>query len=230
MTAADLIQQIRIEVGDNITPTIADLPPSHLARKEPSLGLINGTNTIFQVRHFPIIASGISAGVDLTATDANGVVLAVTSVQRNFGQFVLTVPPTAGKVEATYYSMFATDTEWLAFLNAGLRYCSQLAAATTATVVIVPDGLIAGITEYAKAKYYEKLTQQTAAFFDFSAGGKTVNKSSVPQNWKALMAAATELARTLRNDFYNPRQGRALAPAQGFQTPGQRGQPWTPTR
>lgn len=179
-------------------------------------GDINGVNTIFKTFEFRRITDFTTA-TGFLGVYKNGVKLAaidISSDDLETGYFVLATPPVTGDViEATYYSQYFLDTELVSFLRLGSNF---LALGDDYTQI--PGGLQTACLTYASAEAYQKLALRFADTF-----ADTYKMQDLPDGerekiiiqFKKSSEEARQEAMKLRNDFYENRQGQALAPLWG---------------
>lgn len=234
------VNAVRRRVNDWIdTSAVTTDPPSHLSRLEPAIprsGKIDGLNVFFSVSHYPVV-SKVVAGVEtvVTVQDDKGNLFAIDVAATDYTRGILALqlapdPGTSAVIMATYFSMFYQDARYIDWINRGLNWMGFPEVAALGDLVSgLPDGLKRALVEFAASQAFLANSQQSADFFNFSVGGKTEDMADVAKNWREEAAAANKLALQMRNDYYNPRQGRALAPAMAISVPSDQ-QPWTPTR
>jgi hypothetical protein len=213
LTEAQAIVQLRRELDDNADTASTDPPPSHLAIDEPALGSVNGANTNFRVRHFPL--AGTAAPFSLEVRDETYAAVSVASVNRFTGQFVTTGAPAAGKtLFCQYYYQYATDEQFRSFLQQGYRFINASSMAT------VPENLYPALFAFVKYLYYLMLSTKSGDFFDSTVGDQTITKSHVPRLYFDMATETKEEAFKLRDDV-KLGQGDQLRPAYGFVAPRQ---------
>lgn len=208
MAWATALSDLRTKLSDN--------SKDRLRAFKRVFGDINGVNTIFKTFEFRRITDFTTA-TGFLGVYKNGVKIAALDISSDdieTGYFVLTTPPVTGDViEATYYSQYFLDTELQSFLRLGSNF---LALGDDYT--LVPGGLQTACLTYASAEAYQKLALRFADTF-----GDTYKMQDLPDGerekiiiqFKKSSEEARQEAMKLRNDFYENRQGQALAPLWG---------------
>ena len=179
-------------------------------------GDINGVNTIFKTFEFRRITN-LTVATGFLGVYKNGVRLAtseITSDDLETGYFTLATAPVSGDViEATYYSQYFIDSELISFLRLATNFIAGGDDYTN-----VAGGLQPAVLTYASAEAYQKLALRFADTF-----ADTYKMQDLPDGerekiiiqFKKSSEDARAEAMKLRNDYYENRQGQALAPLFG---------------
>jgi len=208
MSWTTALSDLRTKLSDNST--------DRLRAFKRVFGDINGTNTIFKTFEFRRITD-LTTATGFLGVYKNGVRLLNSDVSNDdlvTGYFQLVAAPVSGDViECTYYSQYFLDTELQSFLRLASNF---LAAGDDYSQVI--GGLQTAALTYASAEAYQKLALRFADTFadtykmqDLPDGER---EKIIIQFKKSSEDARTE-AMKLRNDYYENRQGQALAPLWG---------------
>lgn len=203
------ISDLRTKLSDNAT--------DRLRAFKRLFGDTNGTNTIFKTFEYRRITDFTTA-TGFLGVYKNGVRLNpstdIVSDDPATGYFVLTVAPViTDTIEATYFSQYFLDSELISFLRLGTNF---IAGGDDYTQV--QGGLQTAVLNYAAAEAYQKLALRFADTF-----GDTYKMQDLPDGerekiiiqFKKSSEEARNEAMKLRNDFYENRQGQALAPLWG---------------
>jgi len=238
-TLQEAVNAVRRRVNDWIdTTALTTDPPSHLSRLEPAVprsGKIDAVNKFFTITHYPVLSKVVGgAETIVTAQDDKGNLFPIDVAGTDYVKGVLKLqtapdPSTSAIILATYFSMFYQDGRYIDWINRALNWAGFPEVALLTDKVAIPDGMKRALVEFAASQAFLANSQQSADFFNFSVGGKTEDMEDVAKNWREEAASSNKLALQMRNDFYNPRQGRALAPAMAISVPSDQ-PPWTPTR
>lgn len=208
MAWATAVSDLRTKLSDNTK--------DRLRAFKRVFGDINGVNLVFKTFEFRRITDFTNA-TGFLGIYKNGVRLAnseIASDDLETGYFSLVHAPVNGDViEATYYSQYFLDTELASFLRLASNFIAGGDDFTQA-----PGGLQTAVLTYASAEAYQKLALRFADTFadtykmqDLPDGER---EKIIIQFKKSSEEARTE-AMKLRNDFYENRQGQALAPLWG---------------
>lgn len=208
MTWSTAATDLRTKLSDNST--------DRLRAFKRVLGNLNGTNLTFKTFEFRRITNFTTAASPL-GVYLNSVRLstaAFSSDDTGTGYFSLLTAPVDGDVlEATYYVQYFTDAELIIFLRSA---CNFLALGDDYTNI--PGGLQAGALEYASAEAYQKLALRFADTMSDTYRMEDMpdkDRQMIIDSFKTAAAAAFKEAKEKRNDYYENRQGQALAPLFG---------------
>jgi len=209
MSWTTAVSDLRTKLSDNAT--------DRLRAFKRVFGDINGVNTIFKTFEFRRITD-LTAATGFLGVYKNGVRLNpstdLISDDIVTGYFQLAHAPVAGDmIEATYYSQYFLDSELQSFLRLASNF---LAAGDEYTQII--GGLQTAALTYASAEAYQKLALRVADTF-----ADTYKMQDMPDGerekiiiqFKKSSEDARAEAMKLRNDYYENRQGQALAPLWG---------------
>lgn len=208
MTWSTAAADLRTKLSDNTT--------DRLRAYKRVLGNMNGTNKIFKTFEYRRITNFTTASSPL-GIYKNSVLLAnaaFTSDDTTTGYFTLVTAPVDGDVlEATYYVQYFTDDELITFLASGSKFLGF-----SNDYTVVPDGLQAGALEYAAGEAYAKLALRFADTMSDTYRMEDMpdkERQMIISSFKDASAAAFKEAKEKRNDYYENRQGQALAPLFG---------------
>jgi hypothetical protein len=208
MAWATAIDDLRTKLSDNTT--------DRLRAFKRVFGDINGSNVVFKTFEFRRITD-LTNPVGYIGVYKNGQILNVGDVildDPDTGYFTLLKPPQKGDViEATYYVQYFLDAE----LDSFLRLASNFIAGGD-DYTQTSGGLQTAVLSYAAAEAYQKLALRFADTF-----ADTYKMQDLPDaerekiiiSFKKSSEEARAEAMKLRNDFYENRQGQALAPLWG---------------
>jgi len=202
------VSDLRTKLSDNAT--------DRLRAFKRVFGDVNGVNTIFKTFEFRRITD-LTSATGFLGVYKNGVRLANAAISSDdivTGYFQLAAAPVSGDViECTYYSQYFLDSELQSFLRLASNF---LAAGDDYTQII--GGLQTAALTYASAEAYQKLALRFADTF-----ADTYKMQDMPDGerekiiiqFKKSSEDARAEAMKLRNDYYENRQGQALAPLWG---------------
>ena len=198
---------------------LSDGPTDRLRAYKRVFGDINGSNTIFKTLEYRRITDFTSAtgflGVYVNGTRLNNSSIILDDVATGYFQLAASAcPSSTDVVECTYYSHYFLDDELSSFLRLA---CNFLALGDDFNQI--PGGLQSAAINYAAAEAYQKLAIR---FADKMADVYRLNDLPTEDREKIIIQfkKSSEESRTeaikLRNDYYENRQGQALAPLYGF--------------
>lgn len=208
MSWSTAVSDLRTKLSDNAT--------DRLRAFKRVFGDVNGVNTIFKTFEFRRITD-LTSATGFLGVYKNGVRLANAAISSDdivTGYFQLAAAPVSGDViECTYYSQYFLDSELQSFLRLASNF---LAAGDDYTQII--GGLQTAALTYASAEAYQKLALRFADTF-----ADTYKMQDMPDGerekiiiqFKKSSEDARAEAMKLRNDYYENRQGQALAPLWG---------------
>ncbi|NBT57955.1 hypothetical protein EBT16_04140 [bacterium] len=202
------VSDLRTKLSDNTT--------DRLRAFKRVFGDINGTNLIFKTFEYRRITDFTTASAPL-GVYKNGVRISSTGIMSDdlqTGYFTLQSAPLVGDViEATYYCQYFLDSELQSFLRLASNFIAGGDNYTQAQ-----GGLQTAVLAYAAAEAYQKLALRFADTFSDTYKMQDLpdaeREKIIVQFKKSSEEARTE-AMKLRNDFYENRQGQALAPLFG---------------
>jgi hypothetical protein len=182
------------------------------------LGDVNGTNTIFKTFEYRRITD-FTSSVGFMGVYKSGVKISnadVVTDDVNTGYFQLAAsaaPLGTDVVEATYYVQYFLDSELEGFLRLASNF---LAGGDDYTAIA--GGLQNAAINYAAAEAYQKLALRFADTMSDTyrlEDNKGENEKIALQFKKSSEEARNE-SKKLRDDYYENRQGQALAPLYGL--------------
>lgn len=209
MSWTTAISDLRTKLSDN--------SKDRLRAYKRVFGDINGTNTVFKTFEFRRITN-FTVAANYLGVYKNGVRLNpstdITDDDLETGYFVLARAPVAGDViECTYYSQYFIDSELISFLRLATNF---IAGGDDYTQVI--GGLQTAVLAYAAAEAYQKLALRFADTFSDTYKMQDLpdgEREKVIISFKKSSEDARAEAKKLRDDYYENRQGQALAPLWG---------------
>lgn len=205
MTWSTALMDLRTKLSDGDT--------DRLRAYKRVFGTQDGNNKIFKTLEFKRITNFLTDPAPL-GVYVNGTLSPVSADDIATGYFTLvSAPLNADEVTATYYNHLFTDDELEGFLRLA---CNFLGLGDDYTKI--PGGLQNGAVNYAAADGYQKLAMQ---FADNQSDTYRLEDSPT-DNRKDIIASLLKMADMLRsdaikirNDYYDNRQGQALAPLFG---------------
>jgi hypothetical protein len=175
---------------------------------------VDGTNTLFKLNNRRIVSGTLLVSAD------GGSFAAPATEDDSLGTFTLAVAP-ATALLANYSFEYFLDAELDPHLELALSFVGS------ADVPSVVQGLYDAFIKYAAGNALQALSSRAGPLYDASAGGKSVNKSSIKTHYLALAKQKFEEAEKERTAYYEGKGGREK-PAFGRATTVQT--PYTPRR
>ena len=220
MTIADAILSVRSRLDDDAAG-VKSVLNENLSRS--ALGnQVGSSNKSFQLNNRRIVgAIATPATASTLVVTADGSVVAVATEDDVRGRFTLSAAPTTSCF-ATYDFQFFTDAELTQIVNDALGFVS---AALVADVV---TGLTDALIYKAASDAAGKIASRTGLYYNMAAGGKSAQKGTISDKFRALAKDFFERATAERTAFYGPRKGASTSPASGTVTLTQK--VWTPRR
>lgn len=179
-------------------------------------GEANGTNTIFKTFEYRR-TTDFTTSSGFMGVYKNGVKISsggISADDLTTGYFSLAVAPIGtDRIEATYYVQYFTDTELQSFLRLASNF---LAAGDDYTQIV--GGLQNAAINYASAEAYQKLALRFVDTMSdtYRLEDNKGDNEKIALQFKKSSEDARGEAKKLRDDFYENRQGQALAPLYGF--------------
>lgn len=154
---SDVIVSARTLVGDGPTDNLARMENLNNA----DLGnVINGTNTVFQLKNFPIVPGGeVSFYVDGVALSTG------VSVDEATGVVVFTAAPTISAF-ATYYYFLMPDSTWEECILWALQRANLSTGSPYTDIQNVAEGLLSSIKTYAASAWSNRIAGQTGLWYN----------------------------------------------------------------
>jgi hypothetical protein len=205
MAWADPIGDLRIKLSDGAT--------DRLRAYKKVFGNQNGANKVFKTFEYRRVTDFTTA-ISPLGVYKNGSIQVVSSDDLATGYFTLqSAPSETDELVATYYMQYFLDSELNSFLRLATNFLAYGDDPTS-----IPGGLQNGALEFAAAEAYQKLAMRFA-----DKMSDVYRLEDLPDKEREAMVMAfreaSEKARAesvkIRNDFYDNRQGQALAPLFG---------------
>ena len=208
--SAAQITSLRTLVDDSVT--------SKQARAETPQNARDGARKVFQLLHYPIVASSVYLTTGATIRTQTGYTVDLVN-----GLLTFTVAPTGLESPwyVDYYWQWLPDSAFTEFLdNASYDIGFN-------PTIAVPIGLTNAFNNYGAYHFYKAMAAKYAWRFNSAGGGQGQNVDVVTQNWRKLADEAKTEGDSMKAEFYK-RHGAREAPAIG--TASMSIDPFTPMR
>lgn len=208
MSWSTALTDLRTKLSDNST--------DRLRAFKKVFGDLNGTNKNFKTFEFRRVTD-FTDGSSPLGVYLNNTLIASSGFSYDdpdTGYFGLSAAPVDGDIlNATYYVQYFNDDELTGFL----RLASNFLAAGD-DYSLIPGGLQNGALCYAAAEGYQKLALRFADTMSDTYRLEDlpdVDRNKIVEGFKKSSDESRKQAITFRNDYYENRQGEALAPLFG---------------
>ena len=179
---------------------LSDGDTDRFRHRKNLIGIVNGINKSFKTFEFRLVTD-LSTAVDPLGIYVNGVHVAVTSADKEFGDSILTAAPVEGDtVEGSYYYQWFKDSELDSFLLDATRWLGL-----GEDPLKIPAGLRPAALHYSAQSAYHKLAarfaEQLSDAYRFQDVPNKENGEFINQ-FKGLSKDFKEKATELRDNYY----------------------------
>ena len=192
---------------------LSDGPTDRIRAYKRIFGNQNGENQVFKTFEFRRVTDFTTAASPL-GVYVNGCIAEVTEDNPQTGYFTLCIPPmNTDEVVATYYVQYFLDAELESFLRLASNFLALGDDYTN-----IPGGLQNAALCYAACEGYQKLAMRFADTMSDTYRLEDMpdkERQRIVDSFKAAADESRKQAKDLRNDYYENRQGEALAPLFG---------------
>lgn len=183
---------------------------------------IDGVNTSFVVKNFPIVPGGI---VNVIA-DNSLLTIAQYTPNEAIGQLNLLVAPMTSLYVSYYFYLFP-DSVWLEFVTAALQVCNFSSGYPDVDVPGIGENFLPAVKCYINAYFCGRMAQQTGLWYNQRLQERVEDRDSISGKWLKIAESQTKQAAFLLNQAYLG-SGSEFAPA--FRVGGFTPRPYTPRR
>ncbi len=199
------------DARDDLRNYLNDGPEDKLRHRQSVFGRLNGANVIFKTldrRRITDFSTNVNARL---GAFVDGVQVATSSDDTEIGEFTLAVAPTEGQeLEASFYVQWFNDGELDRFLERSAQFLECSADPT-----VISEGLQPSAIQFAASQAYQKLAGRPeflAATYRLEDRPSGQIPITYADHFSKMADRLLKQARTLRDEFYKDRKGKAKAP------------------